>query len=340
MPSAPFRLAPEDADRYMRLRRRMLAEAPWAFSATPEDDVGLDRDFLVRSLGGEESAVFAVEGGDDGRQLLAVAGIVRATPAKFAHRARVFGVFVERGHRGRGLGRAVMTASLDRARAWEGVDWVDLAVSENAPEALRLYERLGFVAWGREPEATAHDGRRYDEIHMTLRLRRPAGPTTVLSGGQTGVDRAALRAAEALGLAIGGWCPPGRASESGPIPARFPLRETPSERSPGAPDVPRSLRTEWNVRDADATLVLRPAAGRGTAADADPGTDWALRCAARHGQPLLVADPHDPTAAGEIAAWLASHAVATLNVAGPGESTVPGIEEAAFALLVRVLAPR
>jgi ribosomal protein S18 acetylase RimI-like enzyme len=60
-------------------------------------------------------------------------------------------------------------APLEGARGW-GVDYVDLGVSDNSPEALRLYESFGFRAWGREPEATEHNGRRYDEIHMTLRL--------------------------------------------------------------------------------------------------------------------------------------------------------------------------
>ena len=63
-----------------------------------------------------------------------------------------------------------MQAAVQHARSCAGVDYVDLAVSENAPEALRLYESLGFSAWGREPEATQVDGQRYDEIHMTLRL--------------------------------------------------------------------------------------------------------------------------------------------------------------------------
>ena len=70
----------------------------------------------------------------------------------------------------------------------------------------------------------------------------------VISGGQTGVDQAALRAAKACVLAMGGWCPPGRLCDSGLIPSEFPLQETERERSPGAPDVPRSQRTEWNVR--------------------------------------------------------------------------------------------
>ena len=167
----------------------------------------------------------------------------------------------------------------------------------------------------------------------------------VISGGQTGVDRAALAAARAAGLAIGGWCPPGRASEAGPIPPDLPLTETPAERSADAPEVPRSLRTEWNVRDADATLVLSPATGGSGAhpADAfDPGTAWAVRCAERYGRPLLVVSPDAPAAlsasatAREIARWLADREISILNVAGPSEGTCPGIGESALALLLAV----
>jgi len=157
------------------------------------------------------------------------------------------------------------------------------------------------------------------------------GPIRVISGGQRGVDRAALEAAEASGLERGGWCPPGRASETGPIPAHFPLRETPFERSPRAPDVPRSLRTEWNVRDSDATLLLRPAQ-----TGPDPGSDWTAACAAALGRPCLVCDPAAADAAEEITRWLESQRIRTLNVAGPSESSSPGIEARARALLVAV----
>ena len=151
---------------------------------------------------------------------------------------------------------------------------------------------------------------------------------TVLSGGQTGVDLAALRAAARAGLATGGWCPPGRRCDDGVIPAEFPLRETPEETSPDAPDVPRSQRTEWNVRDADAVLILWPAA-----LDGDAGSDWAARCAARHGKPLLTCDPADPGAAARIGQWLRAQPVRVLNVAGPSERTAPGIGARAGALL-------
>ena len=80
----------------------------------------------------------------------------------------------------------------------------------------------------------------------------------IISGGQTGVDRAALKAAQDLGFPTGGWCPPGRLAEDGIIPDRFPLKETPDDRSKDAPHIPRSQRTEWNVRDSDATLLIIP----------------------------------------------------------------------------------
>lgn len=119
---------------------------------------------------------------------------------------------------------------------------------------------------------------------------------------------------------MGGWCPPGRESESGWIPDDLPLRETPTERSADAPDVPRSLRTEWNVRDSDATLLLHPAG-----APTDPGTEWTMRAASRYGRPLLACDPAADDAAARIAAWIERVNPVTLNVAGPSEAAYPGI---------------
>ncbi len=153
--------------------------------------------------------------------------------------------------------------------------------------------------------------------------------TKVISGGQTGVDQAALRAARDLGIAIGGWCPPNRESESGEIPADFPLIETSYDRSDHAQDVPRSLRTEWNVRDSDATLILRPKHPTGP----DLGTDWTVACAMRFGRPILTCDPGDSEARGRIVSWVKSLGVTTLNVGGPSESTVPGMGEHVYELL-------
>jgi RimJ/RimL family protein N-acetyltransferase len=169
----------------------MLLDAPWAFGASPEGDKGLDIAHLERSLAGEDYAIFAIDApaptgawadaaGEtrEELELIAGAGIMRARSPKFAHRASIWGVFVEPAYRGNGLGRAVVTAAIVLVRSWPGVDYVDLGASERAPEAQCLYESLGFRAWGREPEATEIGGRRYDEIHMTLRLRPGDGRGT------------------------------------------------------------------------------------------------------------------------------------------------------------------
>ena len=148
---------------------------------------------------------------------------------------------------------------------------------------------------------------------------------TIVSGGQTGVDRAALDVALALGLTHGGWCPAGRRAEDGRIPDRYLLRET------GSPDY--AVRTEWNVRDADATLVLCSGPARG-------GTALTVRLARRHAKPLLIVDLSAPPPPASVRRWLAEHGVVTLNVAGPRKSTAPGAHEHAARYLRTVLIAR
>jgi len=83
---------------------------------------------------------------------------------------------------------------------------------------------------------------------LRLRMNRP-GIWKIISGGQTGVDLAALTTAQKLGFSTGGWCPPGFNVTQTNIASIFSLIETPTERSPGARGIERSMRTEWNVRD-------------------------------------------------------------------------------------------
>src|SRR2546429_554237 len=97
----------------------------------------------------------------------------------------------------------------------------------------------------------------------------------IISGGQTGVDRAALDVALELGLPCGGWCPRGRRAEDGPIDSRYPLRETNALAYP--------VRTRWNVRDSDGTLIL-------TRGRPDRGTALTRDLAERMGKPLLTVD--------------------------------------------------
>jgi hypothetical protein len=136
------------------------------------------------------------------------------------------------------------------------------------------------------------------------------------------VDRAALDVALAREMPCGGWCPKGRRAEDGAIDARYPLAETPSEQYP--------QRTEWNVRDADGTLIL--SRGRLTG-----GSALTRTLARRLGKPCLVVNLAGRPSARAVQGWLARHQVRELNVAGPRESQQPGIAAQAAQFLQEVL---
>lgn len=144
----------------------------------------------------------------------------------------------------------------------------------------------------------------------------------IVSGGQTGVDRGALDAAIWLGLGHGGWCPRGRRSEDGSIPARYKLQET-DERD-------YTVRTERNVVDSDGTLIIFEDALSG-------GTALTARFAKKHNRPHLLVDLNHRLDHATILNWLVEHEIAELNVAGPREESSPGIGEQARQLLVDVL---
>ena len=156
----------------------------------------------------------------------------------------------------------------------------------------------------------------------------------VISGGQTGVDQAALHAAVQVGLEIGGWCPPDRESEGEKIADYLPLRETPQERSQSAPEIPRSQRTEWNVRDSNGTLILKPVVANNI--NQDSGSDWTKVAAIHYQRPLLICNPNDKGAEAQIINWIRTNKIMILNVGGPSEKIVPGIGNIVYQLLLNV----
>src|SRR5437660_4339393 len=145
--------------------------------------------------------------------------------------------------------------------------------------------------------------------------------TKLISGGQTGVDRAALDVALERGLPCGGWCPKGRRAEDGPLDARYPLAETPWSGYP--------QRTEWHVRDSDGTLVL-------TLGAPDRGTALTVRLAAKHGRPCLPVNLSAAPRVEDVRVWAEIHRIRVLNVAGPRESLSPGVYAAAADFLRRL----
>ena len=145
----------------------------------------------------------------------------------------------------------------------------------------------------------------------------------VVSGGQTGADRAALDWAIANGIAHGGWCPSGRRAEDGRIALHYSLRETPAR--------DYQQRTRWNVRDSDGTLIVS------RAVELSGGSAYTARCAERLGKPWCHVHP-GADSVGRITAFLEQHRVRTLNVAGPRVSTDPEIYGYVFTVLERLRA--
>jgi Circularly permutated YpsA SLOG family len=157
----------------------------------------------------------------------------------------------------------------------------------------------------------------------------------IISGGQSGVDRAALDAALARGLAYGGWCPDGGWAEDFPHPPgvlqKYPLlRQTPL--------ADPAQRTEWNVRDTDATLIVVESGGLAVSR----GTMLAREFAQKYRKPLLVADLSAADACERAVAWLRALIEAhgrelALGIGGPRESEAPGIYGKARRLIEVIL---
>ena len=130
----------------------------------------------------------------------------------------------------------------------------------------------------------------------------------VISGGQTGVDRAGLDAALNAAIPIGGYCPKGRIAEDGTIPAKYPMIELES------PDT--YYRTEQNVIKSDGTLILN----KGPLSE---GTKLTVDFTVKYGKPCLIVQLEKPIDPVHVTRWIREQFISVLNIAGPRESKLP-----------------
>jgi hypothetical protein len=200
-------------------------------------------------------------------------------------------------------------------------DYTGVRISKSG----RRFRILGATVWN----VSDASGRRIGQA-ASFSAWEPCAPAedrlTIVSGGQTGIDRGALDAALDSRHPCGGWCPDGRQAEDGRIPDRYPVRELAGD---GYPE-----RTRKNVEDSDGTLILHrgPLSG---------GTHFTLDCCRELQKPVLLIDAATTSVAQgaqDARAFIEQHAIRRLNVAGPRASVWPEARDFAHAVITALLA--
>ena len=165
-------LGPADFAQYRAVRLRALAEHPEAFTSSAEEEATAEGDArIARRLEAPASAPHdGVLGAFDGATLVGTVGLTVDMRAKTRHRGHVVGMYVVPECARRGIGRTLIDAQIERARALHGLDSLVLTVSAGNDGARRLYERAGFVVVGRDPGAVRVAGVAHDKLLMHRRL--------------------------------------------------------------------------------------------------------------------------------------------------------------------------
>ena len=154
----------------------------------------------------------------------------------------------------------------------------------------------------------------------------------IISGGQTGVDRAALDIAIEFKIPHGGWCPYERKAEDGMIPTKYKLKEAPPPTIEESldPDAIYKKRTELNARDSDGTLIIIKNMPMG-------GTLYTIEMAEKHKKPYLIFNLSINHEILDAVNWIIKNNIRKLNIAGPRASQVSGINASAYNILQQLL---
>lgn len=165
------RLTPDDASSFSSLRLKALREEPMSFSSSPEEHAKFDLDSLGKRIAPSLDS-FVLGAFDSTGELVGIVGVYRQAPAKHAHKAFMWGMYVSPSHRERGTGKKLLEAAIRETATLPRIELLCTSVFLSAPTARALYPRCGFTSWGIQPRSAKIGSEYVAEEHFVLELPR------------------------------------------------------------------------------------------------------------------------------------------------------------------------
>jgi ribosomal protein S18 acetylase RimI-like enzyme len=164
------KLGAQHVDAYRRLRQQGLKEFPPAFGESVDEFAALTADEVATTLEDPAGNRHVFGALNETGELIGIVGMTRDALEKMRHKGYIWGMYVAPGHQGQGIARKLLDAAIVHARGIPGLEQLRLIVGEANVGARKLYESVGFVAFGLEPRELKTSGEYYDSVHMWLKL--------------------------------------------------------------------------------------------------------------------------------------------------------------------------